>query len=187
MQKRETPAKELKNPCTKEYLDFKKFIHSDSIAWYYYSSETFEDQDPEDDIPFYSHKIMERPSKYKGTPYAQITSKLFEPVYSLLSQIFEHNKLDVSVIYRINLNVNFSLPTKNKRAPYHVDLTIPHQNLLIYMSEFKGGELYIRDDTQEIKLTPQEDDIILFGGDLQHCAASPVGKERRIVMVANLL
>ena len=175
---------ELKNPCTEEYLELKKFLQSDAIPWYYYSSATFEDQE---DIPFYSHTIMERPDKNKGTPYPQIMSPDFNRVYFILKQVIEYNKLDVSVIYRINFNATFSVPIKNKRSAYHTDLNIPHYNLLIYMSKFKGGELYIKDDIQEVKFSPKEDDIILFDGERPHCISAPEGIDRRIIMVVNFL
>jgi hypothetical protein len=177
--------KELKNPCTEEYLKLKKHFHGDVISWFYYSSSTTS-VESEEDIPFYSHKIMERPSKHEGTPYTQITSEYFNPVYLLLKQIFECNQLDVSVIYRINLNATFSVPI-NKRSPYHIDLDIPHKNLLIYMSKFEGGELFIKDNDQEIKIPPKEDDVLLFDGSLEHCISAPKGADRRIVLVVNFL
>ena len=183
--KKQGIIKELKNPYTEEYLKLKEYFQSDAVAWFYHVGTT--DVPGEEDIPFYSHKIMERPNKYGGTPYSQITSEYFNPVYFLLNQIFEYNKVDVSVIYRINLNVTFSVPAKNKKSVYHTDLNIPHQNLLIYMSKFKGGELYIKDDTQEVKISPKEDDIILFDGGLGHRVAAPQGIDRRIIMVVNFL
>lgn len=176
--------RELKNPCTEEYLELKKYLQSDAIPWFYNSRTIFEDQE---DIPFYSHKIMERPNKNEGTPYTQIMSADFDRVYFILKQVIEYNKLDVSVIYRINFNATFSVLTKNKRSVYHTDLNIPHYNLLIYMSKFKGGELYIKDDIQEVKFSPKEDDIILFDGELEHCISVPEGIDRRIIMVVNFL
>ena len=184
-QSKKVTIKELKNPCTKEYLELKKYFQSDAIPWYYYSSSTnFGDQE---DIPFYSHQIMERPGTHEGALYTQITSEHFDPVYFILKQVIEYNKLDVSVIYRINFNATFSGPIKNKKSPYHIDMSIPHQNLLIYISKFEGGELYIRNDTEEVKFSPQEDDIILFDGELEHCAVAPTGTDRRIIMVVNFL
>ena len=176
--------RELKNPCTEEYLELKKLVQGYAIPWYYHSRATVEDQE---DIQYYSHTIMERPGTHEGELYTQITSDHFDRVYFILKQVIEYNKLDVSVIYRINFNATFSVPTKNKRSIYHTDLNIPHYNLLIYMSKFKGGELYIKDDIQEVKFSPKEDDIILFDGDLEHCISAPEGIDRRIIMVVNFL
>ena len=184
--------KELKNPCTAEYLKLKKLFKGFNFPWFYNETTT---PGPKgrvyqgEDYPFYSHTIMERPNKNPGfeKPYSKITSDYFDPVFLMLQQIFSYNKLDVEVIYRINLNVTFAVPTEVQKSNYHVDLEFPHQNIIIYMNKFEGGELYIKDDTEEINVTPQEDDVILFDGDLQHCAAPPVGMERRIIMVVNFL
>ena len=185
--------KELKNPCTPEYLELKKLFKGFNFPWFYNLTTTPGPQGRVyrgEDYPFYSHTILERPNKSPGfdKPYSTITSEHFNPVFLMLQQIFSHNKLDVEVVYRINLNVTFAVPAESfKKSNYHVDLDIPHQNLIIYISKFEGGELYIKDDTEEIEVIPQEDDVILFDGDLQHCAAPPVGIERRMIMVVNFL
>lgn len=187
---------QLKNPLTKEYLEFKKYIYSNKLSWYYHPVSTGVSEalspepsyESEDDIPFYSHKIMERPSKENGMPYSRITSDIFPMAYKVLEQIFEDNDLDVSLIYRINLNATFAVPTGIKKSVYHVDLNnIPHKNLIIYMSKLNGGgETYVKDGTKEMKFAPEENNIIMFDGELQHCSAPPHGKERRIIMVSNI-
>ena len=208
--KKSQVIKELKNPCTKEYLDLKKYIHSPDMAWYYIPTTTYNgpnlhqvehqmkdalkektnlNVDQADkgllDIPYYSHALMVRPDRDGGKLYTEITSSLFESTYEVLKQIFKYNDINPSVIYRLNFNVTFS--SKNKRSAYHRDLIdLPHKNLIIYMSKFSGGETYIKDGTREIIYTPKEDEIILFDGDLDHCNAVPSEDERRIVMVANI-
>jgi len=176
--------KKLENPCTNDYLDFKKYIHSDMMAWYY-NGKTSETA-TEEDIPFYGHILMERPNKELGTPYSQVVSPHFDKANTILKQIFSHNKMDVWVIYRLNLNATFYIPTKIKKSIYHKDLEIPHQNLIIYMSKFDGGQLYIKNGSKEMEFLPQEDEIILFSGSLPHCIGLPQGKKRRIIMVANI-
>ena len=186
-------VKELKNPCTMEYVELKKLFQGFNFPWFYNLTTTPGPQGRVylgEDYPFYSHTIMERPNKNPGfeKPYSTITSDHFKPTFLILQQIFSHNKLDVEVVYRISLNVTFAVPAISfKKSNYHTDLNIPHQNMIIYLSKFEGGELYIKDDTEEIEITPQEDDIISFDGDLQHCAAPPVGIERRMIMVVNFL
>ena len=175
--------KELKNPCTKEYLDLKKYIQGPDMAWYYIPTSLLDKGQL--DIPYYSHALMLRPDRDGGKLYTETTSSLFEPTYEVLKQIFKYNDINPSVIYRLNFNATFF--SKNKRSPYHKDLIdLPHKNLIIYMSKFSGGETYIKDGTREIIYTPKEDEIILFDGDLDHCNAVPSEDERRIVMVANI-
>ena len=187
VEKNKKKIKELKNSCSKEYLEFKKHIHSKDIAWYFNAASTDSKHQLGEDYPFYSHTIMERPNIIFDKPWTKQTSELFNPAYNILKQILEDNDIKISVIYRINLNATFPVSTKIKKSVYHTDLEIPHQNLILYMSKFKGGEFYIKENKQEVKYTPKEDNIFLFDGELQHSVAPPVGLERRIIMVVNFL
>jgi len=176
----------LENPCTNEYLKLKEHVNGVEMGWFYFPC-TIEDNRGIDclqsnDAPFYSHMIMERPNKENGTPFSKITSELFPSVYTVLSQIFEHNNIDPSVIYRINFNSSFAFNVKS--TPYHVDLDIPHKNLIVYMSTFNGGRTLVKDGEEEIAFNPEEDKIILFDGMRQHCSEVPTGNSRRIVLVA---
>ena len=175
---------ELENPGTDEYYLLKQYIHSDAIAWYWtpstfsYDANGIACADDSKDIGYYGHQIMTRPNKSR--PYSTIDSSLFQDTYRVLDQIFKHNDIVVSIIYRINLNV--TTHSKIKKTPYHIDLEIPHKNLIIYMSKFSNGWTYIKTDTEEIKSTPKEDGIITFGA-TEHCQSPPKINERRIVMV----
>ena len=188
--------KELENPCTNDYLNFKKEVHGNELPWYYLqktikathiSGQPIMDFSQDEDIPFYGHQLMGRPDKLGGEPYSKITSPWFEKAYTVLKQIFTHNKMEVSVIYRMNLNAMFFVPTQITKSIFHTDLEFPHQSLIIYLSKFEGGHLYVKNDTEEMEFSPQEDEIFLFNGRLQHSVGLPQGKERRIVMVANIL
>jgi len=101
----------------------------------------------------------------------------------MLNQIFQHNGMSPNVIYRINLNV--TSPCSTKKSSYHVDLEVPHNVFIIYMSDFDGGETYVIEDGEEKVVLPEEDDILLFDGSLKHSFSPPSGNKRRIVMVVN--
>ena len=62
-----------------------------------------------------------------------------------------------------------------------------HFQFLQTKEVLEGGELCINDNNQEVKMSPKEDDVILFDGFLEHCIATPTGIDRRIVLVVNFL
>ena len=180
--------KKIINPLTNEYFRVKEIIHSNEFPWFYQPSKSGNVFDPDhggnpDDLSFYSHKIVERPSRYTGTLVSKITSELFSEVQVMLNQIFQHNGMSPNVIYRINLNV--TSPCSTKKSSYHVDLEVPHNVFIIYMSDFDGGETYVIEDGEEKVVLPEEDDILLFDGSLKHSFSPPSGNKRRIVMVVN--
>ena len=185
----------LKNPGTEEYFKLKNNVNSGMMEWYWVPSTTSVDdegtpiQQDFDDMPYYGHQIMGRPlpirppykAKPTKKPYSIINSPHFFETYKVLEQIFTHNKMEVSVIYRINFNsTTFS---EVKKSPYHIDLEFPHKNLIIYMSKFSKGWTYVTDGTKEVKSTPKEDGIIMFDGNLAHCQSPPKINERRVVLV----
>ena len=177
----------LTNPLTEDYKSLKSLIHGTEFKWYYMPSTWFGSADVDisgkRDISFYSHKIMERPDRYARRPFSEITSDIFPLVNVVLGEIFDHNNIECHVMYRINLNATSA--SSVKRTPYHTDLEIPHKNLIVYMSDFVGGNTYIMKDGEEISFPPKEDGILLFDGSLEHCISPPEGNNRRIVMVVN--
>ena len=161
-------------------MDLKKYVSGSDFSWFYQSYTT---DDVEDDVPYYGHKIIARPSSSK--PYSEITSPIFPQVYNVLKGIFEFNDMECKIIYRLNFNCMFSVKTNIEHTPYHQDMyDIPHKNLIVYMSNFEGGHTYIKEDGKVIKYKPSENKIILFGGDCDHSMTPTIGANRRIVLVA---
>ena len=183
---------ELKNPNTEEYQELKKAVCGQEMPWFYNdsSNSTHEDTDNKRDeskidIPFYGHAVMVRPDRLANRPYTTVTSELFDPVCKVLYQIFDYNDITFSVIYRINFNSTFK--SKHKQSQWHTDLEYPHRNLIVYMNNFGEGMTYVKDDNEEVKYSPKEDDIIMFDGDFKHSHIIPKEFERRIVLVVNFL
>ena len=178
---------ELNNPNTQEYVELKEYVLGGGFPWYFQNStqSDFTEEGKNRDIPLWGHMIMMRPNRLTDRPYSTITSDSFESTYAVISQIFAHNEIQVSVIYRINFNLTYD--NQNKLTPWHKDLEFPHSNMIVYLNEFGDGWTYVRDGDVEEKHTPKEDGIIIFDGDLEHCHAVPKPYERRIVMVVNYL
>ena len=178
--------RELDNPCTQEYVELKEYVHGSGIPWFYQptTGSVHDDEGKKMDIPLWGHHVMVRPNLL-GKPYSTITSDSFESCCTVLGQIFAHNGIQVSVIYRINFNLTYN--NRNKLTPWHQDLEFPHSNMLIYLNKFGNGCTYVRDGDTEERHTPKEDGIILFGGEFDHRHSAPKRYERRIVMVVNFL
>jgi hypothetical protein len=167
-----------KNPLTDEYKELQDWIvNSIAMEWFYVPNNVDGPNVPGKFIPFYSHMIMQRPNRHNGKPYSEITSNLFENTYKVIQQIFDYNNTELNILYRININCVTA--NRVKQTPWHQDLEIPHKNFIIYLSEFTGGQTYLKKDTHE----PKVDDIVVFEG--EHCHAPPKKQnERRIVLVA---
>ena len=88
----------------------------------------------------------------------------------------KYNNIDIDMIYRMCANCVH--PTeKNIPGPEHVDHLFPHKNLIVYLTNFKGGATCCGGETYNGK----EDDIITFEG--THNFYPPVDN-RRVVLVA---
>ena len=88
----------------------------------------------------------------------------------------KYNNIDIDMIYRMCANCVH--PTeKNIPGPEHTDHHFPHKNLIVYLTNFKGGATCCGGKTYNGK----EDDIITFEG--THNFYPPVDN-RRVVLVA---
>ena len=174
---------ELENPFTAEYVILKERICSSLMNWFFQPCTA---DDSEDDVPYYSHTVLMRPDLSIGAFYSRPTSEYIDDACNVIDQIFKYNNIDYSLIYRINFNSTFS-NGKNKKSPWHKDLQFPHNNLIIYINKFSNGWTHVRNGDAEVKSSPEEDGIIVFSGDLEHCHTVPKDCERRIVLMANYL
>jgi len=178
----------IENPCTDEYEKLKEFVLGEAMPWNFYE-KTYSDRTypnkKQKEIPLYSHTVLARPNPPR-TPYSLIKTDLFTKVSIVLDQIFNHNKMRVYVVYRINFNSTF-FNKSGKQTPWHRDLEIPHKNLIIYMNKFKSGQTLVKNGDVIEKSSPKEDEIIMFDGALDHCHTVPKEDDRRVVLVANYL
>ena len=178
---------QLKNPCTQDYDEFKNHIYSPEMTWAYHEPMNFPGNTRELELPYYQHMIMKRP--VEGEAYSAITSNLFEPAYSIIEELLLVNDIKLCTIYRIHINSTFN--SENKKGPWHTDLPFAHKNLIVYMSRFEGGAIWVRygppGDEEEIRFVPKEDNAIIFDGKFEHCQEVPDDYGRRIALVVNYL
>ena len=191
--------RQLKNPFTNNYLEFREVVLGGDFPWYW--QETVTEPAPTglrkikgtvDDYldqysnpPFYSHCVINRPAPGPGNklfPYG--ISPYLHLVGDIVKEIFEYNEIDVDCIFRVNLNAVDAAPNEQQITFPHVDHPFQHSNMFVYLND-AGGKTIIHDytsgDLKEVSHEPKIDDIITFPG-LLHCHKLPE-KGRRIVLV----
>ena len=165
------------NPCTPEYIRFKKFVLAVDFPWFYNSKSTH--GGTESDLSFYSHFFLGGTFQHDfACPgqkrYSKVKSEYIDSFDEVLEQIFQCNNMQVNQIHRMNANAVH--PVKgNVLSEPHVDHYFPHKNLLIYLTDAGGDTI-----CEWQRHTPLEDDIITFEG-LHHMV--PPKDKRRVVLV----
>lgn len=190
----------LSNPKNESYFKLKERVLSSEFVWTYSPKTIVEDKNYSDkfkEIDFYSHCVIERPTDER--PFPSITSTEWQLSSEVFTDIMVHNDLPFNCIYRINFNCT-SYFGDDLLSPPHIDHRYPHNNLIIYLTDFSNGFTHIFNKTwpkyDQIDINPSdmkysfkgnEDDIITFDGFHYHCIDSPKLGERRIVMIVTYL
>ena len=203
----------LINPRGKSYRELKNFVLSPDINWNWMPQSTgklqddfseedlkhcFEkseipltDLDKYQDMPYYSHCVIDRISTYEqGYPHEDlnyesnlvpiIKSHSYELVKRFLYDVLIVNKNNcyIKCIMRCNFNAvhsdiqGLSIPHED-----HDSEVIPHKNMLVYFTD-AGGETFVGMESH----SPKQDDIIIFDSSKLHYMRAPKSK-RRVVMV----
>ncbi|NBW57532.1 hypothetical protein EBR43_07085 [bacterium] len=172
--------KQLINPKTQSYLEFKNFVLSLSFSWYWNSliGDQHLNVDGYHNIGHYGHVFLERPEQVKNRIPRQ-TSEYLNDVSNIILEILESNNIEVNSFLRISANCVHSSDQILNSTP-HVDHEFDHKNILLYLTNV-GGSTVVKDEI----FTPNEDDIILFGGET-HYMQTPQ-KDRRVVLVATFV
>jgi hypothetical protein len=181
----------LKNPLTKNYLDYKNYVLAEgNIPWFtkhrtHFYSENERENQPKD-IFYFSHTIVDRP--YQETPYRypvpKIDSNLFEQTYKIFKEILDFNNISLNVVYRLNINLT---PHQTlKKSISHTDLPFAHNVLILYFTT-TSGKTYIEINNKQHTISAEEDKIIIFNGEYNHFQGTPKIDEKRIVLVANYI
>ena len=170
--------KQLKNPRTELYNEFKRIIKSYDFNWNYYP-RTDERQTP----AMLSHSFIGRPELEVKYPHTLSDGVQF--AHDVCEEILNYNDITVNCYYRINLNMVFP-QEGNQQTPLHVDHEFPHWNMLVYFSN-EGKTILEKDswNTANEEHDPEEDDVIIFPG-VQHCHEVP-NNDARTVLVATYI
>jgi|TARA_R110000822_G_C15114255_1_gene473288 hypothetical protein len=179
--------KELANPVTDNYKDFKKNLLSNTMPWFYYDKTTTKSSNK--DMPFFSHILLRRPDR--GTeeepkiPISEIGSTYFQTAYLILKEILDFNNINFNIVYRMNLNL--TLHSEIKESQPHTDFCLPHKVVIVYLNEFEEGRtIVLNDKNKKFYSQPKENKVIIFDGKHEHYQESPSLHDQRIVMVANI-
>lgn len=182
-------------PKTNTYISLKEEVLSSNFSWHYVHTP-FPIPDwgiPEEDMekyncaPYFSHAVLKSPkaSSGEGNLFSMVSSSFSFDCNSLIQEIAEYNNIDINLVIRINFNL--TLPSLNDKPDKpHYDHEFPHKNMVVYFSDFEGGETVVFGESDESKNTyfPKVDTGIIFEG--KHCFYYPT-KGRRVVMVVTFI
>ena len=182
-------------PKTNTYLLLKEHVLSSNFSWHYVHTPfpIPESGIPDEDIgkyncsPYFSHAVLKPPKSSSGEKnlFSLVSSSVTAECNSFLTELFEYNNIDVNLVVRINFNLTLPSPNNKPDKP-HYDHEFPHKNMVVYFTNFAGGETVVfeeSDNTQE-KYLPEEDTGIIFEG--KHCFYYPT-EGRRVVMVVTFI
>ena len=185
--------RQLENPKTKLYCEFKDFVMSSVFPWYMYEKQqedAFHKSDPFAKTKFYHpsmnlekmghartfiHGLLGRPTFKEPFPQPE---QFLPHALEVIKEIFNHNQFRINSFLR--MAVNMVLPDPNIDTTYiHVDHQHIHSNLLIYFTD-AGGQTIAESGYHD----PKEDDVVIFDG--YHTHNVPKTKPR-VVLVATYI
>ena len=111
--------------------------------------------------------------------------------YDLLKPLF--NAIDINVIVRAKLNLNFKNNEKRIHGGFHRDFEIgkntgvplPNlKNAILYLST-TNGELLIKDKNETKKILCEKNKLVTFSNNLEHTATTHTDKELRYCININ--
>ena len=174
----------LETPDTGDYASLKELILGPHFGWSYNAKATpfTEKVKGHSDLSFYSHAFLHGPSNRHGL-YSKANSEYLPYVETVVGQIFEINKINPQVVYRINANAVHPVDGNVLTVP-HYDHEFPHKNLLVYFTDVGGDTIAFDEHGKKHVFTPKEDDIVVFDG--LHCMVPPK-KGRRVILVVTYL
>ena len=189
----------LENPKTEKYNTLKQSITNFHIPWRY-SPETvdpehkkqkwkdgviFEANEEYVDFPFLTHTVIKGPIIKDQLYIPTVSSELVYNFIEVLNDIFKANNIIVNSIMRVGVNFTTFTGETLYSVP-HVDHEFPHNNMIIYLTDFTEGELKIYKNKKWNVYKPKEDDVVLFSG--YHAHRQPQKfKENRICIVTTFI
>tara|TARA_Y100001947_G_scaffold146629_1_gene142203 strand:+ start:810 stop:1436 length:627 start_codon:yes stop_codon:yes gene_type:complete len=183
----------LHNPKTPEYLDWKAKALDIGFPWFYNESTAGPVRLEElgltasDDTSFWCHCVVSRPDSLPYVkPYITFDrnrpapcSEMFDQTMRVMTEIANINNIPFQPI---RMAFNCTTPGEVQQSIAHVDHFFPHDNFLIYLTSFTGGNTWVEGHGE---VPAEEDMIFMLDGSVRHAAQRPTGSnERRIVFVA---
>ena len=178
-----TIIRELKNPITPKYVELKQYILDLGFPWYNAGGTVHDKlEDGQSDFDLFVHPFLQRPTH--EVMFTSPVSRYAELAARVVGEILLSNRIYPATFYRICANL---VTEKEGVSPKHVDHNFPHQNVIVYLNDFDGGDLIVYDESNtKHKHTPEVDKPVVFDGNYfhQHEAAT-TGK--RFALVATFL
>ena len=172
--------KKLINPLSENYKQFKKLVNHQEFTWHWMDSSVQLSQKTDGylNLGYYTHAFLTRPETGQFL-FPKQSSDFLREVQSVMLEILLANNIKPAIFYRISANCEHPHESNLPNMP-HNDHQFPHENLLIYLNDPKGGYTMVENE----KYYGKEDDVILFNG--FHCNAHPK-TGRRLVSIATFL
>jgi hypothetical protein len=178
--------RQLENPLTETYLEFKQMCLGKDIPWFWHKehienlSESDYDPTERSNFGFYGFAILQRKESRVKVPTSELgTGKLIEiylrKAVRTFSEITRHNGIEYSTIHRISVNATHPVPPPNLGIE-HVDHEFPHKNMILYFTDVDNGPTICEGES----FYGKEDDVIVLEG--MHCLRAPETKRRIIVV-----
>ena len=174
--------KKLTNPLTENYKQFKNQVNHEEFPWHWIERSV--QRSPKTDghlnHGYYTSIFLRRPEAGKLLfPTESAPPEYVISIQSVMEEILLANNIKPAVFYRMSVNCEHPHESNLPNMP-HTDHQFPHENLLIYLNDSKGGYTMVENE----KYYGKEDDVILFNG--FHCNAHPK-TGRRLVSIATFL
>jgi len=158
-------VKELKNFLPKkQFLEIKQFLESDWMPWFYNKTQT-DIKNVKKDDSFFSHRFFYDNEK---------TSNLYDLIYPLIK------KLNPNILLRVKANLTINRGSR-VQSNFHTDQDCKHKVAIYYINKCNGYTLIGKNK----KIKCEENKMLIFDGNLLHCAVSQTNKDQRIVININ--
>tara|TARA_R110000803_G_scaffold92182_1_gene159685 strand:- start:394 stop:882 length:489 start_codon:yes stop_codon:yes gene_type:complete len=157
--------KEIREFLDKESFNkIKNFIYSNDFPWYYK-----EEQTPNNDHYFFSHIIYEK---------HQPKSLMYNSIIPIL------DNLNCQMVSEIRANL---LLKENKQysSNYHCDRNYNCNTAIFYINNNNGYTLLGK--KEKIKIKCEENKMLIFNSQFEHCAVSQTNENKRIVINFNYI
>jgi len=153
---------------------FIDYLLGQDFPWYFEPKNSIIKTD------FFFHSFMNR-SEENIRKEGKINSSLYEDAKNIFLEVCKQGNLEVKTIFRACVNSTYYFPENH--TGIHKDHNFSHKNFILHLTE-TNAPTYIYDDLNDVIAisNPKKYRAVTFDG-LKHSQGSPVGGERRVVLV----
>ena len=135
----------------------------------------------DDDSPFFSHNVLERPEdRGENKFFNSSTGPFFQ---KLLERFCKNNNIELKEFLRCCINISFHL--KSKKSKLHVDHEYEHKQIILYLNDADGDTVLVHGDKNGVSGTtsikPQKYKMVCFDN-IPHYINYPTNGYRAVVV-----